>query len=139
MVTPPFFLYTRKAGTMNDEKIAKLASALNTTAEKVWEIMLRQAEIKAIYGGAFFIFEVATVCACVYFIYFVIHNWNDLEENSHNGVAGHYAAAAFLAGLCIFVFAIHICVSFESLVAAVFSPEYWAIWEIAKILSKAMI
>jgi len=116
-----------------DERITilleKLAEKLGTTADKVWEVLLIQAKVSAIYDIAFLCF----------FIVFTIVTRKPLQvivkrvmrkDDEWTLISGSLGIAIIL--VVILISAVVTVSNAYMTVTALVNPEYWAIQQILK-------
>ncbi len=108
--------------------LEKLAEQLGTTAEKVWEVTVAQAQVEvissitavALWYGAFFICFVVFVA--------VIHKYPNATVGELTGDVG---TAVFVVGLVsLLLGTVVLMANYTSAITAYYNPEYWAYQDI---------
>ncbi len=112
---------------MNEETtklIQQLAEKFGTTAEHLWNVLVRQAPISA---GCDILISIASVLIAYWFFRLIHIKTTDTEEKEADWKEEGAFVAWLLLGLFIVITSICILGSIEGVVSGFVNPEYWAL------------
>jgi len=117
---------------MKNELIEQLAQKLGTTVEHLWSVIIRQAPLFVVYT----LIELALTLGASFLLWRAHkHFSNDDNEMSYyhdDGIGISMVVVTIDIGLFLIYFAF----SINSVITAIFNPEYWALQEILEALKK---
>lgn len=111
---------------MNEQTIKlieQLAAKLGTTAEHLWAVLVRQAQV-AVWQN---IFEIAMLSFLLYLYFkFTKYVFADEDKINEGGYVFVIAIGGIVAAIAIFM----IIFSFEVILTCIGNPEYWALQKV---------
>lgn len=111
--------------------LEKLSEKLGTTTEYLWIVLIKQAHIQVIY----YCIEFAIMGLSLFIFYKIgkywLKNWNDLEDKYEFAMG----VGLICIGILSFIFLVAFMIDLNSLVSALFNPEYWALKQILNVIN----
>jgi hypothetical protein len=118
---------------MNEETLKflrELASQLGTTAEHLWGVLVAQAPIS---GITFLVLTTLSLCVLGAIAFFIRREYKKPDGE------GNIDLVIFCSMVFVFLGAftlVGICVNADTVAAAFFNPEYWALQELLRMLPR---
>ncbi len=112
-----------------EKLIRELSQKLGTTAEHLWGVLTRQAQVTAITDS---ITVIILLLVCIFGGKYLIKGWKYHEEDGHNEEMTLLVLST-IGYFIIFIIAILCTIEgISSIPTAIMNPEYWALKQIVK-------
>ena len=109
--------------------ISDLAAKLGTTAEHLWDVLIRQAPIASTVNIVCFVVMLTAIPICIKWLTWSVKKGDDADYDEEIV----YFVQAFIAGAIGFVSLLGVLFGIGSMsmtIAGFFNPEYWALHEV---------
>ena len=112
--------------------LEQLAQKLGVTADMLWSALLKQSRLYAIYYLIMFVFLAGLSIVFWRWLRWTAKNWAEIEGNN-NDIP--HVVGLFALGIILLVGWLVLLCDGNTVLAALFNPEYWALNKILSVIS----